>query len=239
MRNSIFTPFSLSDPYGDFLDEDSQKLLRSIESKKGVDLDAHDFIVIFQTYLPAGTVEELLCYAPLAIRYLQRHFTQNLWMSDGLIDVWESLMFWCYHNKEQLISLNRYKILLKEIHNLMNLLLSVSWSPENGYKEISALCMFLEEALNQPLMKEIYPKAPFSIVESIHQGETWRDKVLDLMLLVRLKDKTVRDLYTLKNVTTKKEELEDYLLENEIELECEWDYFLREVDVACFSLKGA
>ena len=65
------TKYYLSDPWGDFQDEEGQGWLRNVISKKGKGLTACDFICIFQNYLPAGTYEECLCYLPHVFDYLK------------------------------------------------------------------------------------------------------------------------------------------------------------------------
>lgn len=65
------TKYYLSDPCNDFQDEEDQKWLRNVISKRGKGLTSDDFICIFQNYLPAGTYEECLCYLPHVFDYLK------------------------------------------------------------------------------------------------------------------------------------------------------------------------
>ncbi len=166
--------YELSDPWLDFTRPDEQQILQKIVNKRGVGLDATDLMIIFDPCLPAGTVEENLCYLPLAIDFLEEKITyyQAGQSDDGTYDCWENMLRWAYRYKSELLALNQYEQSLIRIKRVMEILCSFRWELENeadvAAQDVSILffvAQLLSDTIGLDILMDIDADYPRIILE--------------------------------------------------------------------------
>ncbi|MFR9534997.1 MAG: hypothetical protein SNG49_09200 [Rikenellaceae bacterium] len=114
--------YSLSDPYSDFYTKEDVLLLRTIESKKGIDLNIDELLSIFQTYCSAGTTRELCCYVPYIFDYLSENSSEIL--NDDVMSIFDIFLEWIFHHKEELKTLRKYEYYTSKIWSYIQDVLS-------------------------------------------------------------------------------------------------------------------
>lgn len=112
--------YLLSDPWDNFIDDGSRKLLQEIINKQGVNLDAIDFMIIFNPFLPAGTVKENANYLSLGFDLLDKYVGQFEIndKSGGIHDFWQRLCMWSYIYKNELVYECEHASLVKSIYSM-------------------------------------------------------------------------------------------------------------------------
>lgn len=107
------TMYELSDPFKDFQNEEGQEWMRAVVSKKGKGLTSFDFMCIFQSYLPAGTFKECLCYLPHVFEYLTQEGSYDS-------DVLHNVMWFLSYYKDALIREGLYETIRLKLINILN-----------------------------------------------------------------------------------------------------------------------
>jgi len=105
-----------SDPSQDFQDEESQKILLRISSTPVSQLSAFDYIVIFQSFCPPGTVSETLPYIAPAFKFIKREFFQEDW--SAISTIWGNFTLWMRDNIKEIEKLQYKRAIDYEINNL-------------------------------------------------------------------------------------------------------------------------
>lgn len=182
--------YQLSDPWLDFTHPDDQEILQKIVSKRGMGLTATDLMIIFDPCLPAGTVEENLCYLPLAFNFLEEKIThyQAEQRDDGTYDCWENVLRWAYRYKSELLTLNQYEPTLIRIKRVMETLMAFPWAlvheGDVAAKDVSILFFvgqMLSDAIGQDILMDIDADYPRAMLEHF-TGESERDAAMALYL---------------------------------------------------------
>lgn len=155
--------YQLSDPWNDFSSEE----LQAITSKRGVGLDARDFMNIFSPNLPAGTVQENLCYLPLAFNFITEEACQSTESKHDsyLYDCWDNLLSWIARYKSDLIALNQYEASLIRVKQMIETLLAAHWELTQDVGTITQNAQLLIDAIGQDILLDIAPDYPESILK--------------------------------------------------------------------------
>ena len=116
--------FKLSDPYGDFTQEE----LDTITQKKPAELNVFDFMCVFQGSLPAGTYSECKQFLPYVYKYIENS------KEPGICDVCNNLIHWIKKNKTLLIQDGMYD---NAIHSLVMIATNMleNFTISEGYPE--------------------------------------------------------------------------------------------------------
>ncbi len=105
-----------SDPSKDFQDEESQKILLRISSTPISQLQADDYIIIFQEFCPPGTVAETLPYIPPLFKFIKRELFRESFSS--MMTIWENFASWMLNNINEIEKLRYKSTIDHEIDNL-------------------------------------------------------------------------------------------------------------------------
>ncbi len=175
--------FQLSDPWKDFTCVEGQELLKKIICKQGVDLNATDFMIIFDPYLPAGTTQENLSYLFLGFDFLDEHIDQfqDNPKTSGIYDFWERLCKWLYAYKNELIELNQYQVALKRVKQVIEKILLFHWDLTQGIGILFYSAQLLTDTIGQDLLIDISPSYPRRILENF-MTDSDRDCAISLYL---------------------------------------------------------
>lgn len=175
--------YQLSDPWGDFISPDSQTLLNRIIKKWGRNLTAEDLMIIFDPFLPAGTVKENVNYLSLGFDFLDKYvdqFEEND-TSDGIYDFWTGLCRWSYVYKNELIELNQYDLILKRAKQFIEAILRFRWDLTQEVGLLFYSAQFLVDTIGQDLLKDISPDYPRYILGNFKNNND-RDCAISLYL---------------------------------------------------------
>lgn len=89
-----------SDPFKDFQDLHSQKLLQKICSTQPELLQVDDYIIIFQPYCTPGTVEEILPYVHPFFDFIKEHVFGDDF--SAIYTAWDNFVTWAGHKKNEI-----------------------------------------------------------------------------------------------------------------------------------------
>jgi len=192
--------YLLSDPWRDFIDDDSRELLQEIINKQGVNLDATDFMIIFDPFLPAGTVKENANYLSLGFDFLDKYVGQFEIndKSDGIHDFWQKLCMWSYIYKNELIELNQYELILTRAKQFIEAILRFRWDITQEVGLLFYSAQFLVDTIGQDLLKNISPDYPRYILENF-KGNNDRDYAISLLLFYECEHASlVKSIYSME-----------------------------------------
>ncbi|MCM1441191.1 MAG: hypothetical protein NC131_18610 [Roseburia sp.] len=89
-----------SDPFKDFQDLYSQKLLQKICSTQPKLLQVDDYIIIFQPYCTPGTAEEILPYVHPFCDFIKEHVFRDDF--SAIYTAWDNFVTWAGHKKHEI-----------------------------------------------------------------------------------------------------------------------------------------
>lgn len=118
-------PFFLSDPFRDFVSSSDQEWLKATIAKQGKGLTTYDYLCIFQTYLPAGTYEECLCYLPLVFDFMLKEKLES-----GLL---ENVLFYVDSNDDKLKETELWNTLIAFLKKTILRALDLNLNEENAF----------------------------------------------------------------------------------------------------------
>jgi Pyruvate/2-oxoacid:ferredoxin oxidoreductase delta subunit len=107
MANKIFRrPQKLSDPFRDFSQEELQQIINTKDNQMGF----HELNCLFNSFLPAGTYDEVVYFFPIALDYVFKKKEEWFTLFDNLL-TWVMVHRECLEKDELL----QYSVPLSEI----------------------------------------------------------------------------------------------------------------------------
>jgi len=222
--------YQLSDPWGDFLDSESQILLNKIIKKWGRNLTATDLFIIFNPILPAGTVRECLNYLPMAFNFFNNHISNpqndvsavghSCFSHDGR-DVWNNIITWVFRQRLELQDLERYNDILEKIGQSIENMMQLDWDISHNWNNFSSISQLISDAIASPILHEIYPQYQQLLLE-LFKSKSDKNCALILALFIssrRWNKELFSSAALVKSVYTRKILIEswDYLTDRYLE----------------------
>ena len=150
--------YKLSDPYKDFTCEWGEKTLREIEAKQGINLSNMDLRMVFQSYLPAGSVAENCYYLSPLFKNLNQRIAQFERDDDDVEelasrDLLDGFSVWMHQSKAELLALGRMDTLRVEMQRFAVNLFDLEWDMSNPLRPaINQLC-WMGYLLSNPMLR--------------------------------------------------------------------------------------
>ena len=149
--------YKLSDPSKDFTCEWGEKTLREIEDKQGLNLSNMDLRMVFQNYLPAGSVAENCYYLSPLFKNLNQRIAQFERDDDDVeelasLDLLDGFSIWMHQNKDELLALGRMDMLRVEMQRFAESLFDLEWDMSKPLRPaINQLC-WMGDLLHNPML---------------------------------------------------------------------------------------